>query len=189
MRTIALQDCVGLAIHPQQSLLNPSPPPPLWVVTEHWIELPVSQSRFSQVICFTHGMYMLPCYSLNSPRSLLPPLCPQVSSFCLRLRCCPAERSIRTCSFLLLLIFGYHFLFSFSGVSPFAPKLNVSVPQDVIITLFSLCSAHLPEQTHLHDSPKSPSYSCLFQGNDAWMGPMDGCLSILSASLLLELLF
>ena len=132
---------------------------------------------------------MLPCYSLNSSHSLLPPLCPQVSSLCLRLHCCPAKRSSVLALFLLLLIFCYHFLFSFSGVSHFAPTLNVSVPQDVIITLFSLCSAHLPEQTHLHDSPKSPSYSCLFQVNDAWMGPMDGCLSILSASLLLELLF
>ena len=118
-----------------------------------------------------------------------PPLCPQVCSLCLHFHCCPANRPIGACSFLLLLTFCYRFLFSFSGFSHSAPKLNVSVPQDVIITLFSPCSAHLPEQTHLHDSPKSPSYSCLFQMNDAWMGPMDGCLSILSASLLLELLF
>lgn len=27
---------------------------PIWVTTEHWVEVPVLHSRFSLVICFTH---------------------------------------------------------------------------------------------------------------------------------------
>ena len=39
---------------------------------------------------------MCQCYSSNLSLSLLPPLCPQVSSLCLHPRCCPANRLIST---------------------------------------------------------------------------------------------
>ena len=42
------------------------------------------------------SMYMFPCYSLCSFHSLLPLLCPQVSSPCLHLHCCPADEFIST---------------------------------------------------------------------------------------------
>jgi len=41
-------------------------------------------------------MYRFQCYSLNSFHPLLPQLCPQVCSLCLRLHCCPADRFITT---------------------------------------------------------------------------------------------
>ena len=50
------------------------------------------------------------CHAIRSSHSLLPPLCPQICSLCLRLHCCPANRSISTCSFLLLCTFCSHFL-------------------------------------------------------------------------------
>ena len=37
-------------------------------------------------------IYIFPCYSLHSFHPLPPPLCPQVCSLCLHLRCCPANR-------------------------------------------------------------------------------------------------
>ena len=41
-------------------------------------------------------MYIFHYYSLNSSYTLLPPLCPQVSSLCLCLYWCPADRFIRS---------------------------------------------------------------------------------------------
>ena len=41
-------------------------------------------------------MYMFQFYSLSLSHPLLPPLCPQVSSLCLCLLCCPANRFIST---------------------------------------------------------------------------------------------
>ena len=38
--------------------------------------------------------YMFQCYSPNSSQPLFPQLCPQVSSLCLNLHCCPADRFI-----------------------------------------------------------------------------------------------
>ena len=70
------------------SLLNlppvSHPIPSLQVVTEHWAELPVSHSRFPLALYFTYGVYMLPCYSVNSPHPPLPTPCPQVCSWSLR---------------------------------------------------------------------------------------------------------
>ena len=37
------------------SWMSHFPPPPLWVITENWAELPMLYSRFPPTICFTHG--------------------------------------------------------------------------------------------------------------------------------------
>ena len=107
-RKIALQYCVGFwnksiwISHRYTyvpSLLNfpPishfSPHPTLYVVTEHWFNLPASYSKFPVAILHV-VLYMLPWYSLNSSHPLLSLLCPQVCSLCLCLPCCPANRFI-----------------------------------------------------------------------------------------------
>ena len=56
------------------------PIPPLDVVKEHGVELPVSYSKFPLAICFAMAMYMFQCYSVNLSHPLLPPLCLQVCS-------------------------------------------------------------------------------------------------------------
>ena len=76
------------------SLLNLSPTsqpiPTLFIVTEFLIWTPCILQRISIGFLFLH--YMFPCYSLNSSHHLLPQLCPQVSSLCLHLHCCPAHQ-------------------------------------------------------------------------------------------------
>jgi len=67
---------------------------PLWVVTEHQLELPASYNKFPLAIYFTYGnVYMFQCYSRNLSHSLLPRLCPQVCFLCLCLYCWPTNRS------------------------------------------------------------------------------------------------
>ena len=74
-----------------------------------WTHLPSSSlSHPSGLSCLCHAanshllsilhlvMYMFPFYSLNSSHPLLPLLFPQVSSLCLHLHCCPANRFIST---------------------------------------------------------------------------------------------
>ena len=41
------------------------------VVTEHWVEVPASHSKFPLAIYFTHGNYMFQCFSLSSSHPLL----------------------------------------------------------------------------------------------------------------------
>ena len=60
------------------SLLNPTPIslpiPPLLVVTEHWVELPVSHRKSHLPSVLHMVMYVFPNYSLNSPQPLLSPI-------------------------------------------------------------------------------------------------------------------
>ena len=81
-------------------LKPPSHPPPhlipsLWVVTENQAELPVLYASFPLSVLYM-VMYVLECYSFHLPHPLLSPLCPQVSSLCLCLYSCPANRFIDT---------------------------------------------------------------------------------------------
>ena len=60
-------------------------------------ELPTSHSKFPLAIYFTYGyFYVSMLLSQFVPPSLLPPLCPQICSLCLRLHCCPTNRFIST---------------------------------------------------------------------------------------------
>ena len=71
------------------SLLNlpptSHPMPPLWVVTLHWIELPVSYSNFHDKLGATmlYTWHMFQFYSGNLIHPLLPSLWPPVCSLCL----------------------------------------------------------------------------------------------------------
>ena len=62
-------------IWPPQLNLPPIsyPIPPLYIVTEHWVELPVSHRKFSLAIYFTYGNYILPVNNLSSSYLLLCP--------------------------------------------------------------------------------------------------------------------
>ena len=53
-----------------------------------------ANSHWLSISCIL--MYMLPYHSLLSPHPVLPTLCPQVSSLCLRFQCCLASRFIGT---------------------------------------------------------------------------------------------
>ena len=55
-------------------------------------------------------IYVSPCYSLNSSHPLLALLCPQASSLCLHLHCCPANRLI-SIIFLDSIYMHYYMIF------------------------------------------------------------------------------
>ena len=77
--------------------LSPQPLPsasPFQVITELWVEFPVSHSKFPPAIYFTLVVCMFLCCSLNLSHLLFPPLRPQVCSLCLRLCCYPGNRFI-----------------------------------------------------------------------------------------------
>ena len=59
------------------------PIPHLQVVTEHWVEFPVSSHSLSILYMV---MYMFPCYFLNWNHPLLPP-CVHICFLCLCLHC------------------------------------------------------------------------------------------------------
>ena len=82
-RTVALQSCVGLCHTPawiscrytcEPSLLN-TPPisypiPPLHIITERWVELPVLHSKFSLAFCFAYSnVYISMLFSQFIPLS------------------------------------------------------------------------------------------------------------------------
>jgi len=78
-----------------KDLLTPNSIPPLYVVTEYQVELPLFYSNFP--IAILHMvMYMFQCYSFNLSHPLLPSLCPQVCSLGRCLYSCPANRFIST---------------------------------------------------------------------------------------------
>ena len=62
MLVSAIQQCepaISVHISPSSSTSFPLPIPPLWVITEHWGELPVLYNNFPLGLCFTHGdVYM-----------------------------------------------------------------------------------------------------------------------------------
>ena len=60
------------------------------------------------------SLSMFQCYSLDSSHHLLPPLCPQVCSLCLRLPCCPAKRFISTIFLDSIYMLIYDICFSLS---------------------------------------------------------------------------
>ena len=63
-------------LEPPSHLLS-HPIPPLWIVTEHWVELPVSYSKFPLAIYFTYAnVYVSMLYS-QFVCPLLSLLCPQ----------------------------------------------------------------------------------------------------------------
>ena len=67
------------------------PIPPLEVVTEHQVDLPVLCGCFPLAIYFTFGsVYMSVLLSHFVPASPSPSPCPQVHSLCLCLYSCPA---------------------------------------------------------------------------------------------------
>ena len=66
--------------------------PPLQVVTEHQFEFPESYSKSHWLSILYVAIYMFPCCCLHLPRPLLPPLCPQVCSLCLRLQLLPCRQ-------------------------------------------------------------------------------------------------
>ena len=56
-------------LEPPSHLLS-HPIPPLWIVTEHWVELPVSYSKFPLAIYFTYAnVYVSMLYSQFVPPS------------------------------------------------------------------------------------------------------------------------
>ena len=67
------------------------PMPPLWIVTEHWAELPVLYGSFPLAIYFTYGnAHVSVLLSVHPTFSF--PRCNHVSSLCLCLYSCPANR-------------------------------------------------------------------------------------------------
>ena len=65
--------------------------PPLWIVTEHWAELPVLYGSFPLAIYFTYGnAHVSVLLSVHPTFSF--PRCNHVSSLCLCLYSCPANR-------------------------------------------------------------------------------------------------
>ena len=108
-RIIALQSSVGFCHTTTQishkcthvpSFLNLSstlrPIPPLQVVKEYQVGLPV-YIETSHWLSMSHAaVYMFQCYSLGSSHPLLPTQCLQVSSLHLCLYSCPAYRFIST---------------------------------------------------------------------------------------------
>ena len=102
-RIIVLQCCVSFCrtstcINHQYTYVPASwtSLPPLWVVTEHQVELPASYSNSHQLSLLHAIMCMCQCCCLNSSLSLLPLQFPQVCSLCLRLYSCTANRFIGT---------------------------------------------------------------------------------------------
>ena len=114
-RTIALQYCVGFCCTSiwishrythVPSLLSTlpifHPIPPVWFVTEHFVELPVSHGKFPLALYFTLVM----CIFTYSSLSLSPSSSPQVFSLCLHLHCCSANGFC----FEVLLCWAYIFI-------------------------------------------------------------------------------
>ena len=77
------ESAIGIHVYPPSwTFLPPSPPPPpptptnpiplLQVVTEHWVELPVTYGKFPLALCFTFGdvyisMLLSVCLTLPFP--------------------------------------------------------------------------------------------------------------------------
>ena len=61
---------------------TPSHHPPLWIGTEHQVELPMLSSNFTLAIYFTRGDAFYFSATLNPSHPLLPLLCPFVRSLC-----------------------------------------------------------------------------------------------------------
>ena len=81
------ESAIGIHMSPPSS----HPIPHLWVVIEHWCELPESYSKSPLAIYFTYGdMYVSMLLSHFAPPS--PSLPVSTSLLCLRLHCCPANR-------------------------------------------------------------------------------------------------
>ena len=70
------------------------PNPPLFIVTEHQVELLVLYSNFPLASYFTHGYVYVSMPVSHLSHLLLPPLCPQVCSLHLHLCSCPTNRFI-----------------------------------------------------------------------------------------------
>ena len=103
-RIIALQRCVGFAIHQHESAMvyiGPSfwaslpPPSPLgW--HRALVGFPESHGKFPLAVYLARGDAHLPALLSQLVPPYLPPLCAQVCSLCLRLHCCSANRFIRS---------------------------------------------------------------------------------------------
>ena len=78
------ESAIGIHMSPPSS----HPISRLWVVIEHWCELPESHSKSHWPSILHMVVYMFPCYPLNSSHPLLAPLCLQVCALCLHLLCC-----------------------------------------------------------------------------------------------------
>ena len=80
------------------SLLNLPPTshpiPPLWVIAEHQVELPVLYSNFLLSV-LQMVMCVFQCYTLNSSHPLFPLLCPQVCSLKWGESCSVVSNSLR----------------------------------------------------------------------------------------------
>ena len=75
------------------------------------------QTADSHWLCILHMvMYMFSCYCLNSSHPFPPTLYPQVSSLCLYLYCCPANRFINTISLDSVYLCLYDICFSLSDL-------------------------------------------------------------------------
>ena len=75
---------------------QPPPIPPLWVITEYQVELPVTQQLSTRSSTLHTVMYMFQCYSLNLSHPLFAWLCPQVCSLCILFLSCPTNSFIST---------------------------------------------------------------------------------------------
>ena len=81
------------------SLEPPSrlPPHPTSLGCHRALDCSLCHTADSHWLCILHMvMYMFPCYCLSSSHPLPPTLYPQVSSLCLHLYCCSANRFINT---------------------------------------------------------------------------------------------
>ena len=78
------------------SLLPSTPFNPTSLSQSTWFELPCPTASFHWLSNLHMMMYVFQCNTLHSSQPLLLPLGPQVSSLCLHLHYCPANRLIST---------------------------------------------------------------------------------------------